>query len=147
MVQPTKKGFYPPTVMQNGDAVRQWALGTESTEGAVEVAQRLYAACLSGGWLGSDLSALQAERSNKLTVEEHFAVFKGKYRMLWTSDGFAVAEAEPRKTGEILTERLNGPWNMSGQDSVAVSWKDSWKDYAVLQHACRQVPWPMADIV
>ena len=31
-----------------------------------------------GGYIGSDLSALQAERSIKLTVEEHFAAFKGK---------------------------------------------------------------------
>ena len=27
------------------------------------------------------------------------------------------------RLGEILTERLNGPWNMSGQDSVAVPGK------------------------
>ena len=97
-------GFYPPTDWQNGDAVRQWALGTESTEGAVEVAQRLYAAQCGvftpGGWLGSDLSALQSERSIKLTVEEHFAVFKGK-------DGAGAIDVlmlpDPT-TGELLPE-------------------------------------------
>ena len=97
-------GFYPPADMQNGDAVRQWALGTESTEGVVEVAQRLYAAHCGvftpGGWLGSDLSALQSERSIKLTVEEHFAVFKGK-------DGAGAIDVlmlpDPT-TGELLPE-------------------------------------------
>ena len=97
-------GLYPPTDMQSGDAVRQWALGTESTEGAVNVAQRLHAAHCGvftpGGWLGSDLSALQPERSVMLTSVEHFSVFQGK-------DGAGAIDVlmlRDPATGEMLPE-------------------------------------------